>query len=145
MPRTEEVYLLRLFSAFPGGWPGLGLLLLRWAVGIVALLQGAFYLADSATSTVSMRLGGLVGLAAGMALLIGVLTPLAGIVAGLGVLGTGFSMFAAPMPNLLDEKLPVILTAIMGAAIAFLGPGAFSLDARLFGRREIIIPPRSKP
>jgi hypothetical protein len=26
-------------------------------------------------------------------------------------------------------------------AIALLGPGAFSLDARLFGRREILIPP----
>jgi hypothetical protein len=29
-------------------------------------------------------------------------------------------------------------------AVVFLGPGAFSLDARLFGRREIIIPPVSR-
>jgi uncharacterized membrane protein YphA (DoxX/SURF4 family) len=30
--------------------------------------------------------------------------------------------------------------AIICIALALLGPGAFSLDARLFGRREIIIP-----
>jgi hypothetical protein len=33
----------------------------------------------------------------------------------------------------------------MAAATALLGPGAYSLDARLFGRREIIIPQASNP
>jgi len=33
---------------------------------------------------------------------------------------------------------------ILAAAIALLGPGAFSLDARLFGRREIVIPKDKK-
>ncbi len=33
---------------------------------------------------------------------------------------------------------------ILAAVIALLGPGAYSLDARLFGRREIIIPPASR-
>ena len=51
-------------------------------------------------------------------------------------------MFPVPVPNLFDEKLSAILAAIIAVAIVFLGPGAFSLDARLFGRREIIIPPR---
>ena len=91
-----------------------------------------------------MWLSGFVGLAAGAALLIGVVTPVAGVVIGLGVVGIGFSLLAAPMPNLFDEKLSAILAAIMAAAIVFLGPGAFSVDARLFGRREIIIPPRSR-
>jgi hypothetical protein len=31
----------------------------------------------------------------------------------------------------------------MLVTIIGLGPGAFSLDARMFGRREIIIPPRA--
>jgi hypothetical protein len=36
--------------------------------------------------------------------------------------------------------------AAISATLVLLGPGAFSLDARLFGRREIIIPegPRSR-
>jgi hypothetical protein len=57
------------------------------------------------------------------------------------------SLSWAPQPevNLFDAALPAILMTIVAAAVAFLGPGAFSVDARLFGRREIIIPhtPRS--
>jgi uncharacterized membrane protein YphA (DoxX/SURF4 family) len=118
-------------------------LLLRIAIGIVVLLQAGFYL-DNASSSSSIWLSGLVGLAAGAALLIGILTPIAGIVVGLGVIGIGFSILAAPMPNLFDEKLSAVLAATIAAAIVFVGPGAFSVDARLFGRREIIIPPRSR-
>jgi uncharacterized membrane protein YphA (DoxX/SURF4 family) len=115
------------------------------AVGLVALIQGGLYLSDSDHSTLGMRLGGLLGLAAGAALLIGILTPVAGVLVGLGALGTGFSLLPSPMPNLFDGKLSVVFAAIMTAAIAFLGPGAFSLDAHLFGRREIIIPPLRRP
>jgi uncharacterized membrane protein YphA (DoxX/SURF4 family) len=116
---------------------------LRTAIGIVVLLQAGFYL-DNASSSSAIWLSGLVGLAAGAALLIGILTPVAGVVVGLGVMGIGFSILAAPMPNLFDEKLSAVLAATIAAAIVFVGPGAFSVDARLFGRREIIIPPRSR-
>ena len=116
------------------------MLLLRGAVGLIAAIQGAFYLSDNAGSAPGAWLGGLFGLAAGGALLIGFLTPVAGVIVGLGVIGVGFSIFPAASSNLFDAKLSVILTGIMTAAIVFLGPGAFSLDARLFGRREIIIP-----
>ena len=110
----------------------MGLLLLRTAIGIVVLLQAGFYL-DSTGSSSAIWLSGLVGLAAGAALLIGVLTPIAGVVVGLGVMGIGFSILAAPMPNLFDEKLSAVLAATIAAAIVFVGPGAFSVDARLFG------------
>lgn len=117
---------------------------MRVAIGVVALLQAGFYLANGANSTTGIWLSGLIGLAAGAALLVGILTPVAGIVVGLGIIGIGFSFFAPPVPNLFDQKLSAVLAAIIAAAIVFLGPGAFSVDARLFGRREIIIPPRAK-
>jgi uncharacterized membrane protein YphA (DoxX/SURF4 family) len=140
----EDGNLLRLFSAFPGGWPGLGLLLLRVAVGMVALFLGGSYLSESAASTAGTWFCGMIGSASGAALLIGIGTPIAGVVAGVGAMGLGFSIFPPPALNLFDEKLPAILATIIAAAIVFLGPGAYSLDARLFGRREIIIPPRSR-
>lgn len=34
----------------------------------------------------------------------------------------------------------IVFEVTIPIAVAFLGPGAFSLDARLFGNREIIIP-----
>jgi uncharacterized membrane protein YphA (DoxX/SURF4 family) len=104
-------------------------------------MQSGFCLLDSAHSTAGMWLGGLLGLAAGAALLAGFMTPIAAVLVGLGVLGAGFSLLPAPSPNLLDARMSVIFAGIMSAAIVVLGPGAFSLDARLFGRREIIIPP----
>jgi putative oxidoreductase len=38
-----------------------------------------------------------------------------------------------------DLWIPVILAAL-GAALAMVGPGAWSVDARLFGRKRIDIP-----
>jgi hypothetical protein len=35
--------------------------------------------------------------------------------------------------------------AAISVALVLLGPGSFSLDACLFGRREIIIPERRRP
>jgi uncharacterized membrane protein YphA (DoxX/SURF4 family) len=134
--------LQRLFSAFPGGWPGVGLLLLRLAIGIVVLVQGESYIGGKIESVAQTWIA-TVGFAAGGVLLVGLLTPVAALVAGLGAITIGFSLLPAPpASNLLDSKLTVTLIAIVTAAILSLGPGAFSVDARLFGRREIIIPPR---
>jgi uncharacterized membrane protein YphA (DoxX/SURF4 family) len=137
------VHLQRLFSAFPGGWPGVGLFLLRAAIGLVAVIQGVFYLSTDARSTLGVWLG-LLGLAVGTALLAGFLTPVAGVVVALEALGAALSVLPVPAPNLLDAKLSLIFAAIITVAIVFLGPGAFSMDARLFGRREIIIPPSTR-
>lgn len=81
-------------------------------------------------------------LAAGAALIIGLLTPVAALLTGLAAIGEGFSLLPAPVSNIADSKLAVILIATVAVAIACLGPGSFSVDARLFGRREIIIPRR---
>jgi uncharacterized membrane protein YphA (DoxX/SURF4 family) len=83
-------------------------------------------------------------LASGASLLLGFLTPLAGVVVGVGSASSTLSWLPAPTQNLLDSSLATIFMVIMAAAIVFLGPGAFSLDCRLFGRREIFIPPASR-
>ena len=38
-----------------------------------------------------------------------------------------------------DSSYTIVVLITLAAAIALLGPGAFSVDARLFGRREIRI------
>jgi putative oxidoreductase len=75
-------------------------------------------------------------LAAGAAalLLAGLWTPVAGVVMAMAELGLAFSRPADPWIH--------ILLATLGASLAMLGPGAWSLDARLFGRKRIQIPQR---
>jgi len=84
---------------------------------------------------------GSIALAAGLLLLLGLLTPIAGAIVGIGGTGIGFSLLPSCTPNLFNSMLPVLFGAIMLLAIIFLGPRAFSVDARGFGRREIILPP----
>ena len=138
--------LQRLYSTFPGGRPGIGLLLLRAAVGCAALAGGVFYLAGPSNPSSGTWLLGLVLIVSGATLAAGFLTPVAGLLVGLCFLGIALSWFPAPSswgPQ--DAKLLASGMIITAAAIALLGPGAFSLDGRLFGRREIVIPPASHP
>jgi hypothetical protein len=57
-----------------------------------------------------------------------------------GSLGFAFSSFVLPHLDLFDGKLVFLDMIVISIAIAFLGPGAFSVDALMFGRREISIP-----
>ena len=115
---------------------------MRLTVGVLTLIQGGFYLSTRSESIPGAWIGLVVGVIAGAALLIGLLTPIAALLTGLSAIGTGLSLLPAPDPNLFDSTLSVVLIGIVTIAIIFLGPGAFSLDGRLFGRREIIIPRR---
>jgi uncharacterized membrane protein YphA (DoxX/SURF4 family) len=80
----------------------------------------------------------------GTALLIGFLTPIAGASASLGNLAIGISWFRTSGDNAHDKTVAALYLLVLSIAITLLGPGAFSLDARLFGRREIIIPEASR-
>lgn len=137
----RENPLQRLFSTFPGGWPGAALLLLRVTIGTEAAVQGAFYLSHGATWTLGVLLSCLPLAMGGACLLVGFLTPIASILVGIATVGNAMSWLPPPPGNLFDSKLVAFEMIVMAAAMASLGPGAFSVDARLFGRREIVIPP----
>jgi uncharacterized membrane protein YphA (DoxX/SURF4 family) len=78
--------------------------------------------------------------AGGICLLAGVITPVASVLIVLVKIGFALSWLPETSTALSDGKLALLYLIAMSAAISLLGPGAFSLDAWLFGRREIIIP-----
>jgi uncharacterized membrane protein YphA (DoxX/SURF4 family) len=135
--------LQRLYSTFPGGRPGVGLLLLRVAVGLAAAAGGVFYFLGPSSSSSGKWLLGLVLIISGAALAAGFLTPLVGLLIGICFLGIALSWVPAPAWVLHDVKLMAFGMIVSAVALALLGPGAFSLDGHLFGRREIVIPPSS--
>ena len=119
----------RLFSTFPGGLAGAGLLLLRAAVAI-PLIHGGVLTAFSPAPAILE----LVAAGAAILLLIGLWTPLAGALTAVAELGLAVSHPQDPWT--------FAHFGILGAALAMLGPGGCSLDARLFGRKRIQIPQR---
>jgi uncharacterized membrane protein YphA (DoxX/SURF4 family) len=130
----------RLFFAFPGGWPGVGLLVVRAVIGLAILVQGTYYVSEPDPSLAGWAVGSASIIAAGL-LLIGLLTPLAASFVVLGALGIWLSLLPACTPTLFDSSPAAVFGLTILWAIVTLGPGAFSVDARLFGRREIIFPP----
>jgi uncharacterized membrane protein YphA (DoxX/SURF4 family) len=124
----------RLFSTFAHGLPGAGLLVLRIAGGsacvarAVATLRGGPPAATTAAAVLAI--------AAGLFLAAGLWTPIAGaLVAALGI------WFAF---TLAEDPLASILLATIGVVLALVGPGAWSVDARLFGWKRIDVRDRTR-
>ena len=73
----------------------------------------------------------MVAAVAGVLLLAGVCTPLAGALAAVAEVWIAFSLSGATWI--------AVMLAGLGATLAMIGPGAYSVDARIFGRKEIQI------
>ena len=120
----------------------MGLILLRSAFGIVVISEAVANLMNQHGSELLSYAAALSVVVAGLLLIIGLVTPLAALII---ILESGtilFSMVPIGEPPSYDSKLCCIFRTIASASLVLLGPGAFSLDARLFGWHEVILPPR---
>jgi putative oxidoreductase len=123
----------RLFSTFAHGWPGVGLLVMRLVGGAAFVARAADTLrGGSAMSTATASLA----ILAGVCLLAGFWTPIAGSV--VTVIGLWFALTQS------EDPMASVLLATIGAALALVGPGAWSVDARLFGWKRIDVRERAK-
>ena len=122
-----EVALQRLFSTFADGWPGGGLLLQRLLTGTILLYCGITHL-GKATQFVPIT-PHIIEAGAGILLLAGLWTPAGGVLVTIVELWIVLSGVGDPLVSL--------MLATLGATLAMIGPGAWSIDARLFGRKHI--------
>lgn len=124
----------RPFSTFPRGAPGAGLLLIRIAAcltlgaDVLTALHGGSSLALSFYYT---ALGFL-----GLLLLVGFWTSLAGSLLALAALGNAIAQS--------QDRWCWLIFGALAAALALLGPGAWSVDARRYGWRRLEIPDRKR-
>jgi uncharacterized membrane protein YphA (DoxX/SURF4 family) len=118
----------RLFTIFPPGFPGLALLLLRCSVAWGVLQED--YLHRQALPWWVQASAVLIS----AALLVGYLTPIAAL--------TALTWHGLVLLQLSGGDVRVGTFLVLDAvALALLGPGAYSLDSRLFGRRVVLLPP----
>lgn len=140
----------RLFFVFPAGVPGAGLLLLRLTLGVYLIAQGARIMAPLVTTgtppTILAALTALAMLLGGALGAVGLLTPLTQSMSAAGGLMTLIAAIRAP-PAVTGLEVPwpfALMMTVVAVSLVFLGPGAYSIDAFLFGRKEILIPPPRK-
>ena len=140
--RSKRESLQRRFSTFPDGWPGAGLLLLRASVSLPLIYWAVAELHRSFAGATFVLSGVLSDVVAGMAalvLLAGLWTPFTAVVIAIYELWIAIS---AGLPT--GEQWIHILLAALSASVAMLGPGAWSIDARRFGRKVFDIGDRSE-
>lgn len=117
-----------VFSSFPNGLPGRGLLLLR-----LTLVGGLF--GDAATRLHDpdflLILAVVAEVLTGVLLLVGLGTRIVAIIVCVLELG-----MVPASPGTIELRL--VLAAVSLCAV-FMGPGAWSIDAHLFGRRRVEI------
>ena len=116
----------RLFSTFAHGSAGVGLLLLRLAAGSTVVVLGVGALLAGPTLVAGLFRA--FSIALGTLLIVGLGTQIAAALLAVDALWNVFSS-AHPWSS--------ILLAAIGAALALLGPGAWSVDARLFGWKRL--------
>jgi hypothetical protein len=117
----------RLFSGFPNSWPGIGLLLLRASIVSVIGLDGLSAWISGGSVGVSVAA---VCWISGAMLLAGIWTPYAGLLAAIAQ-----ALIWSRSPG-----APLLHVLCIGSAVsvALIGPGAWSVDAYIYGRKRVL-------
>jgi len=129
-----------MFSTFPDGKSGLGLLTLRSALGGALALRAFACLQDRHDWNSVIVTVILLTVLSALLIIAGYRTRLAAVAATVAIVVGMISCTGGPGLQVLDSRTTEVFASMIAAALACLGPGAFSLDSRLFGRREIVIP-----
>ena len=132
MKAEKGVFLQRLFSAFPNSWPGRGLLLQRVVTATFLFWLGFGHL--NGALQFSLVFPHALGAGAGILLLLGLWTPVCGALITVVEVWIALSYTGGCGTSL--------MLATSGATLAMIGPGAWSVDAQLFGRKHFEIPQR---
>jgi hypothetical protein len=117
---------------------GIGLLLLRTAIGLVMAWQGIWLIAAAENPWLAGG-AGLTAIVLAVALIAGLLTPVAATLVAIAAAVSAARAGETIMVTYDGLALAHGLVMIDAISLVLLGPGAFSIDARLFGRREIHI------
>jgi len=121
----------RMFSTFPNGWPGRGLLLLRFAAGVPLFVQ--CFTSGLNTSSGGVAWTNVAGLSASALVAAGIWSPLGAV--GLALTEAWIAFGAGEIDS--EHTMRVFI----GLSLLMLGPGSWSIDARLYGRKRIDLGP----
>ena len=122
--------MYRVSSTFGDHLPSHGLLLLRLIVA-TALIARCVHLVNGASlQTLTPHV---IAAGAGLLLLLGLWTPVVGVILAISEILIAFSQGHDPWAS--------VLLGSLGVAVALLGPGTWSLDARRSGWKRIEIRP----
>jgi uncharacterized membrane protein YphA (DoxX/SURF4 family) len=145
--RTIEIGLLRakpsrLYSRFPAGSIGLALLLLRLVDGLGLAGEGIRLVTPAITSSepISLPLLGLGLVTSAVMLILGLRTSVAGSAAAIctaAVALHGNHSFGPLGSEMYAWSFLFAIVCFLSGSLALLGPGGYSLDARLSGWRMI--------
>jgi putative oxidoreductase len=114
---------------FPVGSAGVALFILRVSVAVTLMADGTSALPLAASSWGSPIL-----LVIAILLFLGLFTPYCAVGSGL--------VHLASLASGRQAEFHVAIAALDSVVLAMLGPGAYSLDSRIFGRRVLTVPPR---
>ena len=131
----KGAYLRRLYSTFAGGWPGTGLLLMRVVAGSALVVRAGLTL-RSDPPPMNVTIPAMLLMGAGILLIAGLWTPIAGVSVALTEV---WKMLMLP-----GDKWLWLMLGTAAAALAMLGPGQWSVDARLYGWKRLEATPRKR-